>query len=67
MTILEFIGFGEGVTAARTRLATRREEQVALPPIDFRFLAKREAMSAKRGTSNDTRKRSQEVRCASAV
>jgi hypothetical protein len=67
MTILELIGFGEGVTAARTRLATRCEEPGALPPIEFRFLAQREAMIGKRATSNDTRKRPQEVRCASAV
>lgn len=47
MTILEFIGFGEGVKAARARLATRREESRTLPPIDFRFLAQREGISGK--------------------
>ena len=67
MTILEFIGFGEGVKAARARLAARREESRTVPPIDFRFLAQRERTSGKRATSIGKRKRPQEVRCASPV
>jgi hypothetical protein len=48
MTILEFIGFGEGVKAAQARFVTRREESRTIPPIDFRFLAERESISGKR-------------------
>jgi hypothetical protein len=67
MTILEFIGLGEGVTAARNWLAKKREEPGQLPPIDFRFLIQRDTASRKPGTKIGKRKRPQEVRCANTV
>ena len=67
MTILEFIGLGEGVTAARNWLAEKCEEPEQLPSIDLRFLIQRDAASRKPETKIGKRKRPQGVRCVSAV